>query len=383
MSDHRTPPRAEIVGSLLKPPKLYEQFERVYNHSSSASALDAEHRARLDELIRVAKEETKRVVEKQIACGLDIISDGELRRALFTNSFYDAIDGVESSPDPVPFVDEAGTVLNYEGPPMIARRLKKVGSPAAEEIRHLRTITDYPCKVTFPAGSWFCLPYLFKTGVTDQAYTDQQELVEHALEIQRELVLEAVAAGATYIQFDWPAYAILVDSHWRAMMQERWNVVPDALLERALAADRAMLEGLPEHITTALHFCRGNWKSRWITQGPLDFVAERMFALPYDTFLIEWDDVAREGDFSTLRYVPRGGPVVALGVISTKKPQLESEEALLRRIDDATVHLDIDHLALSPQCGFASVWHGNLLSQDDQWRKLELIGRVADRVWPR
>jgi 5-methyltetrahydropteroyltriglutamate--homocysteine methyltransferase len=383
MTEPRSPARAEIVGSLLKPARLYAQFERVYSNASAATALDAAHRAGLAELIRVAEEEIRRVVERQIACGLDVISDGELRRALFTNSFYDAIDGVEVSPDPVPFVDETGAVLNYEGPPMIARRLRKTASPAAEEVRFLRGITDYPSKVTFPAGSWFCLPYLFKEGVTDRAYADREAMVGHALVIQRQLVREAVEAGATYIQFDWPAYAILVDEHWRAMMQARWGITPERLLEQALAADRAMVEGLPEHVTTALHFCRGNWKSRWITQGPLDFVAEPMFALPYDAFLIEWEDAAREGDFSTLRAVPREGPVVVLGVISTKQPQLESEDAVLRRIDDANRYLDLERLALSPQCGFASVWHGNLLTEDDQWRKLELLGRVADRVWPR
>lgn len=383
MTKHRTPPRAEIVGSLLKPPRLYAQFERVYSKGSAATALDAEHRAWLTDLIRVAEEETRRVVDKQIACGLDVISDGELRRALFTNSFYDAIDGVEVSPDPVPFVDETGEVLNYEGPPMIARRLRKIASPAAEEVTFLRSITDYPSKVTFPAASWFCLPYLFKDGVTDQAYPDREAMLQHALEIQHELVHEAIAAGATYVQFDWPAYAILVDGHWRDMVREQWGLAPETLLERSLAADRAMVESLPEHVTTALHFCRGNWKSRWITRGPLDFVAEQMFALPYDTFLIEWEDVSREGDFSMLRAVPRGGPVIALGVISTKKPELESSDALLRRIDEANRYLDIDQLALCPQCGFASVWHGNLLTEDDQWRKLELLGEIANRVWPR
>ena len=107
-----------------------------------------------------------------------------------------------------------------------------------------------------------------------------------------------------------------------------------------------------------------------------------MFDLPYDTFLIEWEDVSREGDFSALRNVPHGGPIVALGIISTKKPGLESDDALIQRIEEATAYVDIDQLAISPQCGFASTWYGNLLDESDQWRKLEMLGRIADRVWP-
>ena len=160
----RTPARAEIVGSLLKPPRLHELFQHVYGEYSAASILDKEHREALDELISVAEEEIERVVKRQIACGLDVISDGELRRALFTNSFYDAIEGVEASPEPVAFIDEEGNTVDYEGPPMITGRLRKVASPAAREAAYMKSITDYPFKVNFPAGSWFCLPYLFMSS---------------------------------------------------------------------------------------------------------------------------------------------------------------------------------------------------------------------------
>lgn len=378
----RKPARAEIVGSLLKPPRLRELFQHVYGESSAASVLDGQHRGALDELLEVAEEDIERVVQQQIDCGLDVISDGELRRALFTNSFYDAIDGVEASPDPVAFFDDKGNTIDYEGPPMIAGRLRKVDSPAAREVAFLKSITDHPFKVNFPAGSWFCLPYLFKSGVTDRAYRNQEELVEHALEIQRELVREAIDAGATYIQFDWPAYGILVDENWREMMKANWNIEPDELLKHSLVADREVLNDIPDHVTKALHFCRGNHKSTWISNGPLDLVAEYMFDLPYDKFLIEWDDISREGDFKPLRYLPRGGPTVALGIVSTKKPALESDDSLVKRIEEASAYADIDQLAICPQCGFASTWYGNLLDESDQWRKLEAIGRIANRVWP-
>jgi len=166
-------------------------------------------------------------------------------------------------------------------------------------------------------------------------------------------------------------------------MKERWGVEPEDLYARSLAADRAVLEGIPDNVTKGLHFCRGNYKSHWISRGPLDHVAEGMFELPYDTFLIEWDDVAREGDFSTLRYVPKGGATAVLGIVSSKKAKLESEDSLLRRIDEAGKYIDVDQLAISSQCGFASVWHGNEMTEDDQWKKLELVARVADNAWRR
>jgi 5-methyltetrahydropteroyltriglutamate--homocysteine methyltransferase len=379
----RRPARAEIIGSLLKPPRLYEHFDRVYTDASAISTLDSKHREGLEALNSVAEEEIKRVVAKQIDCGLDVISDGELRRAMFTNSFYDAIDGVEITNEPVPFHDDEGNTIYYQGAPIIARRLRMVDSPAGKEAGFMRSLTTHPFKVTFPAASFFCLPYLYQKGITDQAYSTPDELVQDALEIQRRLVGDAVKAGATYVQFDWPAYAILVDESWRELMKERWDVEPEDLFARSLAADRAVLEGIPDNVAKGLHFCRGNYKSHWISKGPLDFVAERMFDLPYDTFLIEWDDVSREGDFSTLRHVPKGGPTVVVGIVSSKKPKLESEDSLLERIDEAVQYVDVDQLAISPQCGFASVWHGNEMTEDDQWRKLELVSRVADRVWAR
>lgn len=379
----RKPARAEIIGSLLKPPRLYEHFTRTYTDASAISTLDKRHREELDVLKRVAEEEIKRVVAKQIECGLDVISDGELRRAMFTNSFYDAIDGVETTKEPVPFHDDEGNTIYYQGAPIISRRLRTVDSPASKEATFMKSLTKHPFKVAFPAGSWFCLPYLYQRGITDKAYATPDELLTHALEIQRKLIDDAIRAGATYIQFDWPAYAILIDENWRRLMKERWGVDPKDLYTRSLAADRAVLEGIPSHITKGLHFCRGNYKSHWISSGSLDYVAEGMFNLPYDTFLIEWDDVSREGDFSTLRHIPKRGPIIVLGIVSSKKPKLEPEDLLLKRIDEANLYVDLDQLAISPQCGFASVWHGNAMTEDDQWRKLELVARVADQVWQR
>jgi len=133
-------------------------------------------------------------------------------------------------------------------------------------------------------------------------------------------------------------------------------------------------------VTTALHLCRGNLRGMWMADARLDPIAERFFALPYDLFLVEWDDTSRMGDYSALKAVPPG-PTVAMGLVSTKNPELEDEDELVRHLEEAAQHVDVGQLALCPQCGFASEAGGNDLTEDQQWAKLELVRRVADRVW--
>jgi 5-methyltetrahydropteroyltriglutamate--homocysteine methyltransferase len=203
----------------------------------------------------------------------------------------------------------------------------------------------------------------------------------HALQILRELIDEAVAAGATYIQLDYPVYPLIADPQFSAQMQAMGADL-DQMLQGAVMADRMIVEGLPDHVRTAIHLCRGNLRGMWMVSGSLDPVAEAFFSLPYDSFLVEWDDTSRMGDYSALRHVPNG-PVVAMGIVSTKHPELESEDALMSHLDEAARFLDTSQLALCPQCGFASEAGGNDVDEDTQWRKLELVGRVADRVWGR
>ena len=154
--------------------------------------------------------------------------------------------------------------------------------------------------------------------------------------------------------------------------------------------DRRILEGIPDDVTTGIHFCRGNYRSRWLAQGSLEPLAERAFGeLPYDVFLVEWDDTARQGDYSAARFLPKGDQIMVMGVISSKQRELETEDEIVRRIDDASKYLDPDQLAISCQCGFASGLYpaggsrGNETDDEIQWRKLELVGKVADRLWPK
>ncbi|MGH2851825.1 MAG: hypothetical protein ACRDLP_14560 [Solirubrobacteraceae bacterium] len=211
-------------------------------------------------------------------------------------------------------------------------------------------------------------------------YASPEEMHEDALAILHELIADAIAAGAGYVQLDFPRYVHLLDEAPRQALA-RAGVDADEFLERCIDADRRVIDGFPLEVTFGLHLCRGNFRSPWLFGGSLEPVAERIFnELPYDVFLIEWEDVEREGDYSPLRHVPPG-PIVALGAVSSKVGALESEPAVVAALEQAARHLDIDQLAISTQCGFASEAQRNRLSEDEQWRKLELVGAVAARVW--
>jgi 5-methyltetrahydropteroyltriglutamate--homocysteine methyltransferase len=264
----------------------------------------------------------------------------------------------------------------------IVGRLQPVDSPAAREAAFLSTATDgYPFKVTFPAASIFTHPFTYKVGITDKAYRSLEEFVAHAIEIERALVADAIVAGARYVQFDFPLYPYLVDPQWIARFEQAGHDV-GVLVEKAIAADTSVLEGIPDDVTVALHICRGNYRSSWMCDGSLEPVAERVFGgLPYDSFLVEWDDLGRDGGFEPIR-VLQDGAVMVMGIVSSKVRQLEDEEDLVRRLEDAAAFAGgIDRLAISPQCGFASVMVGNETDEEIQWRKLELVGRIADRLW--
>jgi 5-methyltetrahydropteroyltriglutamate--homocysteine methyltransferase len=371
----RTPARAETVGSLLRPSRLRSAIEAFYAPGHSA-VLDEERGKDRSELRALEDDAIRAVVQRQIDAGLDVVSDGELRRWMFMNSFYDAVEGVRTDKT-VRFrrSDDGEVELRVHE---IVDRLRQVDSPAAREAAFLAEVTGgHPFKVTFPAASIFGHPL---TTVGD-AYDSLDGFVAHAIEIERGLVADAIEAGARYIQFDFPLYPYLVDPSWTARFMED-GFDPAQLVDAALAADRAVLAGVPDDVTSALHICRGNYRSSWMCEGSLEPVAERVFGeLPYDVFLVEWDDLGRDGGFEPIRYL-RGSSIMVMGLISTKSPELEEEGDVLRRMEEAaTIAGGIERLAISPQCGFASVMVGNEITDDDQWRKLDLIGRVAARLW--
>jgi 5-methyltetrahydropteroyltriglutamate--homocysteine methyltransferase len=360
------PYRAEHVGSLLRPPELLQ-----------ARAAFAEGRLEEPALRAVEDAAIIEALAKQRDCGVDILTDGEMRRASWLTDMADAVEG---------FVRDK-VMLDWKGPGggaeastanAVGGKLRKVRQLTAHELP-LLTKSAIPFKITLPAPSNF-LVASYKRGVTDRFYPTHSDLLRDLVAIVRDEVEWLIAEGVTYIQFDAPYYSHYLDAHQRERMRADGRD-PDQELEMGIAGDNAAIEGVPrDGITLALHVCRGNSRSRWYTEGGYDAIAEKLFqTLNVDRFLLEYDS-GRCGGFEPLRLVPRGKTVV-LGLITTKEPHLESPEDLSRRIDEAARYMPLDNLAISPQCGFASVAAGNLLYIDDQWRKLALVAETARRVW--
>ena len=371
--------RAETVGSLLRPPALKAAMEAFYAPGHSA-VLDEERAKDRRELRALEDDAIRSAVRRQIDCGLDVVTDGEFRRWMFMNSFYDAVDGVRTGKT-VAFHNDRGEDVQLNVHEIVGR-LSPVDSPGAREAAFMAEASaGCPFKVTFPAPSIFGHPLTTVVGAEAGGYGSPDEFVAHAIEIERGLVADAINAGARYVQFDFPLYPYLVDPAWIARFEAAGHS-PDRALDAAIAADTAIVEGIPDDVTTALHVCRGNYRSSWMCEGSLEAVAERVFGeLPYDTFLVEWDDVGRDGGFEPIRFLHEGALMV-MGIVSSKVRELEDEDDLIRRMEEAAAIVGgMGRLAISPQCGFASVMVGNDTDEDVQWRKLELIGRVADRLW--
>jgi len=374
----RRPARAETVGSLLRPAALRAAIDAYYEPGHSAALAEERDRDR-SELTAIEDDAIRAVVRRQVDCGLDVVTDGELRRWMFMNSFYDAVDGVRTGKT-VAFRNDRGEDVRLNIHEIVAR-LTPVDSPAAREAAFMAEVTEgYPFKVTFPAPSIFGHPLTTVVGSESGGYASLEAFVAHAIEIERGLVADAIAAGARSIQFDFPLYPYLVDPAWIERFEAAGHDV-GGVLDAAIAADLAVLDGIPDDVTTGLHICRGNFRSSWMCEGSLEAVAERVFDLPYDAFLVEWDDLGRDGGFEPIRFLRRGSTMV-MGIVSSKTTQLEDEDDLLRKIDQAAgVVGGLERLGISPQCGFASVMVGNEIDEDAQWDKLELVGRVADRLW--
>ncbi len=375
----RSPARAEVVGSLLRPPALRAAIDTAYRpgHRAVLREERATDRSALHDAEDAAIADA---VRRQIDLGLDVVTDGEFRRYMFLNSFWDAVEGFSTDRNPVEFHGADGSTVTWHVQ-RIEERLRVVDSPAAAEAAYLTTVTaGHPFKVTFPAASLFAHPFTFRPP---NAYGDLDELVTHCIEIERSLIGDAVAAGAHSIQLDFPLYPYLVDPAWTARF-EAAGFDREHLLTTAIAANNAVIEALPPGVTVALHVCRGNYRSRWLCEGSLEPIAERMFGelRGYDSFLVEWDDTRRDGTYEPIRFVPPSATMV-MGVISTKVPTVETEDEIIRRMETASAFLPLEQLAVSPQCGFASVMEGNDITEEVQWRKLELVARVADRLWGR
>jgi 5-methyltetrahydropteroyltriglutamate--homocysteine methyltransferase len=251
----------------------------------------------------------------------------------------------------------------------------------AAEAAFLKQQSTGPFKVCVPSVVQFA-DSKYKPGVTDKVYPTRRAMVQEFAALLREDVQSLIDAGTTYVQLDGPSYLTHLMDERRREQLRGMGADPDEVLDEVIAGDNSIIEGLKRKVDTivGIHFCRGNNRSSWSAEGSYEAIAEKTFgSLLADRFLMEYDS-DRAGGFEPLRFVPNGKTVV-LGLITTKEPQLESQELLCRRIDEAAKYIPLENLALSTQCGFASTLLGNLITWDDMRRKLELVATVARRAW--
>ena len=362
--------RADQVGSFLRPAELLEARKKLANEPEKLRKVEDQH--------------ILRVLDKQKELGFEIFTDGELRRSNFMSDFTDAVEGFDFG-DSVLRTWNAGqtqaaaaTVARVTG--IVNAELRAVKRLTGHEVAFMKAHSPGAIKMTLPSATQF--PAIsFKWGVTDKVYKNHIELQWAVVEIMKNELAKVSAEGVTYIQIDAPRYSYFMDPKWRDWIRTEMKVEPDVLLDESIKADNACFDAARRPgATLAIHLCRGNNRSHWYAEGGYDAIAEKMFnQLGVDRFLLEYDD-ARSGTFEPLRFVPRG-KIVVLGLVSSKLTQLEDTATVKRRIDEAARYLPLENLALSPQCGFASMMEGNLLTEDQQWAKLRLVADTARQVW--
>ena len=367
--------RADNIGSLLRPQELLD-----------ARAAYREGKLDRERLREIEDRSILKALEMQKAAGVEVFTDGEYRRDIFTADVTQAMEGLVPGKTTVSFEWRGpGSELAKESKEgnlqfIVGGKLRKKGRFTPGEAPFLKQHAPGPFKVCTPAAMQHAVSR-YRPGVTDKVYPTIHNMLQDVAAIMRDEVQALIDEGASYIQLDAPSYSTFYDARRRELLKQS-GVDPAAAFDAAVAADNAMIGGIkrsPE-VVIGIHFCRGNKRSAWGAEGSYEPIAEKAFgSLQMDRYLLEFDS-ERAGGFEPLRFVPKGKTVV-LGLITTKEPQLESKDELVRRIEEASRYVPIESLALSTQCGFASAASGNLLSWDDMQRKLELVAKTARRVW--
>jgi len=375
----KPPFRADQVGSLLRPPELRSAHEKWI-----AGRFDAlELRALQDRFIID-------VIRLQESVGLQAITDGEFRRTSFSSDFIEKLDGAQSPGH----LSIGGTAGGLQGGVRGAVQPGKPFAPRAFEVtgklRHARPIevenfrfvkanTARLPKQTMPSPTM-----LLRGGrksVSRDAYPDLDEFYADIATVYRQELKALGEAGCNYVQLDDTNYAYLCDPKLRETFRE-WDYDPDSIPKRFSDLINSVISGRPAGMTVGIHICRGNSSGQWAAEGPYEAVAESLLNdLQVDGYFLEYDD-ARSGSFEPLRFFPRGSAKkIVLGLVSTKRPAIESRDELRRRIDEAARYVPLENLCLSPQCGFASTYRGNPITPEVQRIKLERVVEVATEVW--
>jgi len=373
--------RTDVVGSLLRPAQWKEARLALETGKLGAA-----------EFARVELECVKRHVALQEALGLDVLTDGEISRLNFQDSFGLAVSGYDMGSETVgtherrvagstplarwdiPDLAAPGTPVVHRRP--VVKKLALVRNPPLDEYRRVAPVAKKPVKVSLIGPDR--VMQRFDHAASKSIYPTVDAFLADIVAIQRQMIGELVDAGCRYVHIDEPGYTAYVDEPSMEAMRKRGED-PMQNFSRSLKANAKLVANFPG-VTFGIHLCRGNQRSMWHREGSYDAIAERLFnELTYQRFLLEYDS-PRAGSFAPLRFVPKD-KVVVLGLVSTKVPELETVDTLIQRIEEAAQYVPLERLAISPQCGFGSDVVGNLISEDDQKRKLERVVAAARKVW--
>ncbi|MGH3650146.1 MAG: 5-methyltetrahydropteroyltriglutamate--homocysteine S-methyltransferase [Acidimicrobiia bacterium] len=369
MSESKLNPpfRADHVGSLLRPPEIFEAREKLANDEITTS-----------DLRQVEDAAIAAMIPKLETSGIESITDGEFRRAWFHLDFLEQLEGVTVT----------GMIASSSGsedrvgmaPPKITvtGKLAHKHDIQVDDYRFVDSHTDRHPKVCIPSPTMAHFRG-GRAGIDIDSYPDLDVFFEDLAQCYRDEIAHLYEAGCRYIQLDDTNLAYLCDPKMRQGAIDRGDDPDELPRTYAALINEAIREG-PDDLTTAVHLCRGNYKSTFFASGGYEPVAEVLFnELDVDAYFLEYDD-ERSGDFAPLRFVPENKTVV-LGLVTSKQPELESQDDLLSRIEDASRYVDTDQLCLSPQCGFASTLAGNALTEEQQWAKLGLVVSTAEKAW--
>ncbi|MBI1201092.1 MAG: 5-methyltetrahydropteroyltriglutamate--homocysteine S-methyltransferase [Rhodopseudomonas sp.] len=364
----RPPFRADHVGSLLRPPALRQAFRQ---HAAGEIA-DAEFGALQDQCIRD-------VVAMQEQVGLQVVTDGEFRRGSYWGRFVERTQGFEIKSATFKFRNDQGHEVDFTAPYANAK-IKRAQPLALDEYTFLHGVTHVTGKITLPSPStmhfYRCADY-----ADPAVYSDVEKFFSDLADIFKQEIDELAKAGCRYIQLDEVAVALLCDPAIRAQVEASGSR-PDTLVDLYIDGINQAVAACPDDVVIGIHMCRGNFKGHYLGAGGYESVAERFFAnTNVNHFLLEYD-TERAGDFAPLRFVPPNKGVV-LGLVSSKTRVIESLDVLKRRTQEASRYIDLDRLAIGPQCGFASTVAGNPLTEAEQRAKLALIVEAAAAIWPR
>jgi len=367
MSRHTAPYRADIVGSFLRPDSIKHARQQFAEGAIDAQTLRA-----------VEDEAILHVVQHQCDCGLNVVTDGEFRRAWWHFDFFDGLQGVER------YDSDQG--IQFNGVQTKAHGVRVTGKlgfgshPMLDDFRYLKSISgDAQPKMTIPSPSVLH----FRGGRKDidaKVYPDLADYFDDLATTWRDAIRAFYDAGCRYLQLDDTVWAYLCSDEQRQQVRERGDN-PDELAKTYARVLNKALEGKPDDLTIGLHVCRGNFRSTWISSGGYEPVAEVLFgSVNVDAFFLEYDN-DRSGDFAPLRFVRPGKQQVVLGLITTKNGELENPEGVKARLAEAAQYVAKEQICLSPQCGFASTEEGNSLTEAQQWQKVRLVTEIAADVW--